>query len=188
VLTFRVLLLTRALWWVKLLFKFLLFTPISPISPFSALLPHLPDPCSPECLTAPCSFVKVLVNMALGAASLHIWLICPQWVRGRWGCNQIEAKMGLLTCIKMLMFCSTKEEEVEVRPGERSLLSMVSVNNRSESIPRIIWNSLGGWHSTKNGTMRLIFLQALHNTGPVNEWVKTWLICDQNSHLFVFTL
>lgn len=51
-------------------------------SPWPALLPHKPDPCGPHCLTAPHSFVKVLVNMALGAAGLHIWLICPQKTRG----------------------------------------------------------------------------------------------------------
>lgn len=44
----------------------------TPPPPPPLLLPHWPDPCSPECLTTQRSFVKVLVNMALGATGLHI--------------------------------------------------------------------------------------------------------------------
>lgn len=74
------------------------FTPLT-------CLPPTTDPCSLQCLTTPHSFLKMLVNMALGAAGLHIWLICPQKARrvGEGGALQTDAKMGWLTCMKMLM-------------------------------------------------------------------------------------
>lgn len=134
--------------------------------------------------------------MALGAAGPHIWLICPQRARGWWGCYQTEAKMGWLTCMKMLMSLVPQKRwnvgqgRWKREAGTHACLEWFPVNQDFKTSHKILNEE--ACVQEKKCTMtpivllhrKRIFQQAPYNRSSMNKWVQTWFIKERNNHRF----